>query len=106
MSRRPASSTPESSVLQVLEGSGSDTFYRGNTFLGSDDTPITFSDMIAASDKTGAFSGSVEFTGSGGPAGKQMTSKETKAKLQWQPRYSSFATFMAETGAKDWYTEQ
>ena len=93
--------------LQILEGSGKeDGPYRGSVFLGSDDSPISFADMIAACAETGKFGegGLVEFTETGGPAGKMVTSRRSKDILKWQPKYSSFGAFMRETGAKDFYS--
>lgn len=93
--------------LAVLRGDGSSEPYRGRVFLGCDGSPITFDDMMAATLDSGAFQGSVTFTAKEGPVkGKRMSNPATRAQLGWQPKYPSYADFMRQTGAKDWYTAQ
>ncbi|KAL4418741.1 hypothetical protein ABPG77_006414 [Micractinium sp. CCAP 211/92] len=93
--------------LAVLRGDGSSEPYRGRVFLGCDGSPITFDDMMAATLDSGAFQGSVTFTAPEGPVkGKRMSNPATRAQLGWQPKYPSYADFMRQTGAKDWYTAQ
>jgi hypothetical protein len=69
--------------------------------------PLLLQDMMAATLATGAFEGSVQFTGSEGPVtGKRMSNGATRAQLQWQPKYASYTEFMQQTKAQDWYAEQ
>ena len=45
---------------------------------------------MAATLASGAFQGSVKFTGAEGPVkGKRMSNAATRAQLQWQPKYPS-----------------
>ena len=61
--------------------------------------------MMDATIASGAYSGSVEFTGQAdAKKGKILNNAATRAALQWQPNYKSYKDFMA-AGAKDWYTE-
>lgn len=95
--------------LAALQGRGSadGAPYRGRVFLGCDGTPVTFEDMMAATLDCPAFEGSVTFTGPEGPVkGKRMSNGATRTQLQWEPKYPSYAQFMRESGAKDWYSEQ
>ncbi|EIE19832.1 hypothetical protein COCSUDRAFT_19021 [Coccomyxa subellipsoidea C-169] len=80
-------------------------FYRGRVFLGADGVPLTFQEMMDATIASGAYEGSVEFTGNeSSNKGKLLNASTTRGALQWTPRYSSYQAFMA-AGAKDWYTE-
>lgn len=61
--------------------------------------------MMDATIASGAYEGSVEFTGNeSSNKGKLLNASTTRGALQWTPRYSSYQAFMA-AGAKDWYTE-
>lgn len=63
-------------------------------------------EMMDATIASGAYKGSVEFTGSeGSNRGKRLNASDTRHALQWTPQYSSFQAFMA-SGAKDWYLEE
>ncbi|PSC68244.1 NAD(P)-binding domain [Micractinium conductrix] len=93
----------------VLRGQGAPAGapYRGRVFLGCDGVPVTFEDMMAATLDSGAFSGSVTFTGPEGPVkGKRMSNPATRKQLQWEPKYPSYAQFMRDSKAHDWYSEQ
>lgn len=92
----------------ILRGDGSGPF-RGRAFIGCDDAPVTFADMMEACSSSGVFpQATVSFTGSfpeGSTAGrgKRVNNSASRAALGgWAPRYSSFAAFMA-AGAKDYY---
>lgn len=66
---------------------------------------VPIQEMMDATLASGAFLGNVEFTGAeGSNRGKVLDCSATRQALQWQPKYSSFQSFM-EAGAKDWYTE-
>jgi len=90
----------------IMCGNGSEQFYRGRIFLGTDGSPITFSDMMEAVEKSGAYTGSTTFIGpEGNSKGKLVSNCTTLRALGWQPKYGSFEEFMA-AGAQDWYSQQ
>lgn len=61
--------------------------------------------MMDATLASGAFQGSVEFTGSAEECpGPGSSNDLTRAELAWTPKYESFKAFMA-SGAQDFYTE-
>ena len=64
-------------------------------------------DMMSATLATGAFGdGGVTFTAPEGPVkGKRMSNELTRRQLGWQPQHGSYVEFMAQTGARDWYTK-
>ncbi|CAG9467744.1 unnamed protein product [Pedinophyceae sp. YPF-701] len=97
-------------AVAILRGRGSEGYYRGSVFVGSDNHPITFDDMMEATRKCPQrYEGAkeVKFTatepGPGGP-GKEVDSSATNEQLGWGPIYLSFQTFMA-AGGKDRYTD-
>ena len=59
-------------------------------------------DMMDATAASGKYEGSVQFTGSEGPPGKLLDNSQTRAALDWAPRYASYRQFM-EAGAVDVY---
>lgn len=62
---------------------------------------------MSATLASGAFQGSVTFTGAEGPVkGKRISNGATRASLQWQPKYPSYDAFMRQGKAQDWYTAQ
>lgn len=90
----------------VLRGDGCPGgYYRARVFLGADNQPVTFSDMMDAFFASPASSGgSVEFTGSPqGGRGKRVDASATWAALGWAPRWASFAAFLG-AGGQDWYS--
>lgn len=89
--------------MQVLNGGDVGPF-RSEIFIGGDDCPLTFKDMMNACTEYGPFEGCVDFTGPEVPAGKTIDSSETKQKLQWTPKYQSFVEFMKMTKGQDWYS--
>eukprot|EP00892_Ulva_mutabilis_P009982 jgi/Ulvmu1/7356/UM036_0016.1 len=91
-------------VNKVLKG-GSSRPFRREIFIGGDDSPLTFQEMMDVCLEYGPFSGSVEFTGTPAPRGKTVNSRASKDKLQWNPKYSSFIQFMKATGGQDWYAK-
>ncbi|EFN59122.1 hypothetical protein CHLNCDRAFT_18825 [Chlorella variabilis] len=98
--------------LAALQGRGSEggAYYRARTFLGCDGAPVTFearADMMAATLASGAFQGSVKFTGAEGPVkGKRMSNTATRQQLQWEPRHASYVEFMEREKAQDWYASE
>jgi hypothetical protein len=89
--------------VQVLEGAGSaDAFYRGEVFVGCDNSPLTFGEMMDYCKQSGVFPGDTKFTGEGG-GGKTMNSLATNDRLKWTPKYQSFKAVVLEAGAKDFY---
>jgi nucleoside-diphosphate-sugar epimerase len=93
-------------ALQVLRGAGSEDGYRSQIFVGCDNAPVTFEDMVKACIDSGAFEGSVQFTGTDPASGKRMYNRRTKDQLGWEPKYSSFVDFMHSCKAKDWYASR
>lgn len=93
--------------VAILKGDGNEEgFYRSRAFLGTDGAPITFTDMMAAVESSGAYSGSTTFTAEEGESkGKLVSNSTTLRTLGWKPHYSSFEQFMAG-GARDWFSQQ
>lgn len=61
-------------------------------------------EMMDAVEASGAYAGTVEFTGApGASSGKRMDNSATRRALGWAPRYASFGDFVA-AGARDFYT--
>jgi len=90
----------------VLKGRGAEgQRYRSRVFVGCDDKPVTFEDMMASIEKSGILSGHVVFTEKDGSdsLGKKMTNDATRRQLQWSPKYSSIIAFFEEHRANDWY---
>lgn len=88
--------------------------FRGEVFLGCDNHPLTFDEMVRACESSGlpAYAGGVTFTSpppaEGAPRGrgKRANNDATRARLGgWRPRYESFAAFFSPDGAggRDWY---
>ncbi|KAG1672215.1 hypothetical protein FOA52_002916 [Chlamydomonas sp. UWO 241] len=91
----------------VLRGDGEGPF-RGEAFIGCDNTPVTFADMIVACNTSGVpvLQGEVKWTLPEEQAskGKRVLNDGTRKRLGgWVPKYPSFAEFCA-SGAKDFYT--
>ena len=78
--------------------------YRSKVFLGCDNMPITFEDMMKQIESSGQLSGSTKFTGAAGPVkGKKMNNNAIRKQLQWEPKYTGgIGKFFAD-GGKDWY---
>lgn len=90
-------------MLQVLAGQG-DGPHKGRVFVGCDNHPVTFQDMMDATTASGKFEGSCTFTGQeGGDPGKRVSNDKTCKALKWKPKYTSFVSFM-QGGAEDFYT--
>ncbi len=90
----------------ILRGQGSENGagYRSKVFLGCDNMPITFEDMMKAIEASGQLSGSTKFTGAPGPVkGKRMNNNATRKQLQWQPKYSGGIGEFFANGGNDWY---
>jgi nucleoside-diphosphate-sugar epimerase len=90
----------------VLQGAGSEEGYRGQIFVGCDNAPVTFVDMMKACTDCGAFEGSVQFSGTDPASGKRMYNHRTRDQLGWKPKHSSFVDFMHTCKAQDWYASK
>ena len=88
----------------VLKGQGSNgAGYRSKVFLGCDNVPVTFEDMMKAIEASGELPGKTTFTGAASAVkGKKMNNNQTREQLQWQPKYQGIEKFFAD-GGKDWY---
>ena len=63
-------------------------------------------EMMVSVEASGAYEGTVEFTGApGASAGKRMDNSATRSALGWAPRYPSFGEFVA-AGARDFYSSE
>lgn len=91
--------------MQALKGSSTGPF-KGEVFIGCDDHPLTFQEMMDACTEYGPFEGEVQFSGIPSAPGKTVDSKASRAKLRWAPKYTSFVEFMKTTSGKDWYSNQ
>ncbi len=94
----------------VLAGSGpgaKDGLYRSEVFVGCDDRPVSFEDMMASISRAGleGLTGEVSFTeGDGaGNLGKQMSNAKTREMLGWAPKYTSVDRFFEGARGEDWY---
>jgi nucleoside-diphosphate-sugar epimerase len=102
-------------ALAILRGDGCSAAedggnYRGAVFVGCDNHPLTFQEMVdacVASGQFGAGAGSVTFTGTpenGGGLGKVVTNDATRRQLGgWTPKYDSFQDFFLKQGGQDVY---
>ena len=93
--------------LAALMGQGStkDRVYRSEVFVGCDDAPVTFEDMMAAIESSGVLPGRVTFTekDGGNNLGKIMSNTRTREQLQWSPKYKTVCSFF-QNGGEDWYS--
>eukprot|EP00798_Chlamydomonas_sp_ICE-L_P006362 gene6362-2991_t len=96
-------------TMSILKGEGSGPF-RAQIFLGCDNHPITFTEMIKHCNNSGRseLSGEVKFTlpeaevGDKGK-GKRCDNTISRSVLGgWRPKFDSFQAFM-EAGAEDVY---
>jgi nucleoside-diphosphate-sugar epimerase len=82
---------------------------RGHVFIGTDNHPVSFDDMIKACNESGvpALQGAVTWTVSEEAStskGKRVFNDKTREMLGgWKPKYESFVSFM-KNGAKDFYS--
>lgn len=93
--------------VAALRGGSKGEMARGKVYLGCDNHPIRFDDMMRATEASGKFPGAsnVQFTGQpGGAKGKLANNDRTRADLGWQPVYPSYEQFMTKMGADDVYT--
>ena len=95
----------------ILRGDGAPTggAWRGRVFVGADNHPLTFQEMVDACFDSGAFSGSVKFTApaptNGVGLGKRVNNDITRRKLGgWAPKHNSFVDFYKTTKGQDFYT--
>ncbi|XP_073309090.1 uncharacterized protein [Primulina huaijiensis] len=69
---------------------------RGRIFLGCDNHPLSRQQVMELVNESGKFSEKFEgFTGRTGPLGKKLNNSKTRAELGWEPKYPSFAQFLA-----------
>ena len=94
----------------VLAGSGpgaKDGLYRSEIFVGCDDMPISFEDMMASISRAGleGLEGEVSFTeqDGAGNSGKLMSNARTREMLGWEPKYTSIDKFFEGVRGEDWY---
>jgi hypothetical protein len=89
---------------QGSENQGSSDGYRSKVFLGCDNIPVSFEDMMKQIEASGQLDGSTTFTGAAGPSqGKRMNNNATRKQLQWEPKFSGgIGKFFAD-GGNDWY---
>ncbi|MEW5314259.1 MAG: hypothetical protein WDW38_005770 [Sanguina aurantia] len=88
----------------ILRGSSSGPF-RNRLFLGCDNHPLTYQDMMTAYESSAAFTwpGPCEFTEKTGAGLTRLSNNSaTRQELSWEPKYASFAAFMA-AGGQDVY---
>lgn len=91
---------------KILEGDPkSQKYFRSKVFLGTDGHPINFENMMDATLSSGKYRGTCKFVGEEGKTkGKLASNSATRSELGWQPKYSSFKSFMEE-GALDFISE-
>lgn len=94
----------------VLAGSGpgaKDGLYRSEVFVGCDDRPVSFEDMMSSIARAGleGLEGEVSFTEEDGAGnlGKQMSNGKTRAMLGWAPKFTSIDQFFEGARGEDWY---
>lgn len=90
----------------VLRGQGSQdgAAYRGKVFLGCDNVPVTFEDMMKGIEASGELPGKATFTGPASAVkGKRMNNDMTRKQLQWEPKYGGGIEKFFADGGKDWY---
>lgn len=95
-------------TTHVLAGAGG-SVHRQCVFLGSDNNPVTFRDMMDACMKNPMFAGQppVEWLvpDQGPNKSKRVDNSATRLLLGgWKPKYDSFVSFMTEHEGKDFYT--
>lgn len=91
----------------VVSGEGSGPF-RGQVFIGCDNHPVTFQDMMTActASNVPSLQGEVRWTlpESESTKGKKVSNPKTREILGgWKPKYDSFEQFVKVNGAKDIY---
>lgn len=79
--------------------------HRNQVFIGCDEAPLTFTEMVNACKEHAGYKGDVKFTGTADSAGKTITGKASQKVLGWAPKYNGFVSFMKDTGGTDWYSE-
>eukprot|EP01025_Chloroclados_australasicus_P037683 TRINITY_DN384_c2_g1_i1.p1 TRINITY_DN384_c2_g1~~TRINITY_DN384_c2_g1_i1.p1 ORF type:complete len:312 (-),score=23.52 TRINITY_DN384_c2_g1_i1:311-1246(-) len=88
---------------KILEHEDKEEPFKGQLFLGCDNHPISFKDMMEATMKSGKFEGGVEFVGPQEVSEAKLVNNEiTMKRLNWKPKYESFQSFM-ESGGDDVY---
>lgn len=83
--------------------------YRGQVFVGCDDRPVSFEDMMASIERAGlaGLEGHVTFSAGeagGTDAGKRMGNEKTRETLGWTPKHKSVEDFFERDG-EDWWFE-
>lgn len=68
---------------------------RGRIFLGCDNYPLSRQELMDCVNKSGKYSKKIlAFTGTGDKLGKKMNNSSTRAEIGWEPKYSSFPSFL------------
>lgn len=95
--------------MKILQGDKSGAAFRGQVFIGCDNNPTSFEDMIVACNKSPLESlhGEVTWTAPDQPSkGKHVYNNGTRERLGgWTPKFESFASFVTDGAAKDYYSE-
>nr|XP_015892707.2 uncharacterized protein LOC107426913 [Ziziphus jujuba var. spinosa] len=69
---------------------------RSRIFLGCDNHPLSRQEVMDLVNKSGKFSKKFEaFTGTSDPLGKRLNNSKTREEIGWEPKYPSFAQFLA-----------
>jgi len=86
----------EAVVAALTAGAGA----RGKTLLAADGRPVTRGDMMAVAVRSGLFGPEPgpRFTGAPGLRGKRLVCEESRKLLNWAPKKTSFADFLAAGG--------
>lgn len=72
--------------------------YRGRTFLGVDNHPLSRQEVMDCVNRSGKYDKEFQgFTGTDDPLGKRMNNSKTRAEVGWEPKYASFARFLGLT---------
>ncbi|EPS70948.1 hypothetical protein M569_03812, partial [Genlisea aurea] len=68
---------------------------RGRIFLGCDNHPLSRQEIMELVNRSGKYDKKfTSFTGTSDPLGKKMNNSITRAELEWEPKYVSFAEFL------------
>ena len=79
---------------------------KSTVFLGTDGVPVTREAIARLAVNSGAYDDDAavpEFTETDGPRGRVMSNDSTRRALNWEPKYSSFESFMKQDAARDSY---
>ena len=74
---------------------------RGSIYLGCDRQPITRAELVEATLRSGKFPDAragTTFDGKTGSRGRCCDARRTRERLDWSPRFPSFAGWLSEAG--------